>query len=153
MERLLKQIRKINKHDPFQGNVDIEYPADGADDMTQMKVTLRVPREEYFKTDPWGDAYCDSDEVDAYLFHITFDDEEYLDKPPKIRCQNDDIRHPNIEPGGGVCMNLLETYEWDDEMTLQGLISALFALLQSPNWDDPLHSISRSTSDDESSSY
>lgn len=125
MERLLKEIRKINKHDPFEGDVDVEFLDD--DDLRCVKLTLRF-------TDGVHEGA-------SYEFLVTFTD-DYFDSSPKIECLSD-IHHPNIksaDDGGDVCCNLFSNYDWDSDMTLQGIIAILYALVNSPNWDDPLHS-------------
>lgn len=153
MDRLFKQIRKIHKHDPFHGNVTIEYPHEN-DDLTAMSITCRVPKKSWFVVDGWGDWCGSEDNLSSFVFKITFND-DFLESMPNIRCESDDIHHPNIEPacaGGEVCANFLMADEWDQDTTLEGLISMLFGLLQSPNWDDPLHNLS-SREDSSSSEF
>lgn len=117
MDDLLKQIRKLNKKN--LDNVDVEF--DG-DDMTRLYVTLRV--EEGIHAGA------------TYKFLIRFN-HDFLESRPEVVCESE-IYHPNIEEGREVCCNLLKD-DWEDGTTLEGIIAALYCLLENPNFDSRLN--------------
>lgn len=142
MECLLRDIRRINKHNTFNDNVTIEFTED---DMSTMTLKLKV--EEGLHAGA------------TYLFQVGFRDDDFLTSsyPPNIRCLSP-IFHPNIVEDELICCNILGD-EWESNTTLEGVITALYCLLDNPELDNALsnwHSAIRwetSGSDDERNDY
>ena len=55
----------------------------------------------------------------------------------RVSCLSD-IRHPNIEDFGGICLNLID--DWNTDLTLADLIQGILFLFYEPNFEDPLTS-------------
>lgn len=121
MECLLRDIRRINKHNTFENNVDIEFHDD---DMSSMTLKLKVV--EGLHTGA------------SYLFKLEFRDDEFLQSSyaPRIKCLSS-VYHPNIVEDGQICCNLLGD-EWEPGTTLEGVITALYCLLDNPELDNAL---------------
>ncbi|OWF41872.1 uncharacterized protein LOC110461850 [Mizuhopecten yessoensis] len=67
---------------------------------------------------------------------------EYPECPPEVRCLTE-IYHPNIDTDDSddatnICVSLLESGEWDPNMTLEHCIQAVLFLFYNPNWGDAL---------------
>ncbi len=62
--------------------------------------------------------------------------EEYPIKPPKVLCTTK-VFHPNIDPEGHVCLNILRE-DWKPVLTLNAIFTGLHFLFLEPNPDDPL---------------
>jgi len=63
--------------------------------------------------------------------------EDFPHKAPKIKCLQK-IYHPNIDPQGNVCLNILRD-TWLPVLNLNAIIFGLQFLLLSPNPQDPLN--------------
>jgi len=72
------------------------------------------------------------------IFHFTFNmSQNYPHEPPKVKCTQK-IYHPNIDPEGNVCLNILRE-EWKPVLNLNAAIVGLQFLFLEPNASDPLN--------------
>ncbi|KCV72850.1 hypothetical protein H696_00425 [Fonticula alba] len=62
---------------------------------------------------------------------------DYPFRGPRIRCRQA-IFHPNIDVGGGVCLNILRL-EWSPVHTLEHLLVGLLNIMTEPYPEDPLN--------------
>ncbi|KAI9229188.1 MAG: putative E2 ubiquitin-conjugating enzyme [Piptocephalis tieghemiana] len=71
-------------------------------------------------------------------FHFTFTiSPEYPHQPPKVLCTQK-IYHPNIDPEGKICLNILRE-DWKPVLSLNAVVVGLQFLFLEPNPDDPLN--------------
>lgn len=137
MECLLRDIRRINKHKTFEDNVTIEFTDD---DLSSMTLKLNVVEGLHAGA--------------SYLFKLEFRDDQFLESTyaPRITCMSS-VYHPNIVEDEKICCNLLGD-EWESGTfqkktvclvkapfkgtTLEGVITALYCLLDNPELDNAL---------------
>lgn len=71
-------------------------------------------------------------------FHLSVSfSENYPFKPPKVQFVTK-IYHPNVDPEGNICMEILKTDSWKPANKLGDVLLSLYSLLSEPNADDPL---------------
>ena len=92
------------------------------DDMFNWQATLMGPTESPY-------------EGGVFYLDIKFP-EEYPFKPPRIYFITK-IYHPNINAGGGICLDILKD-QWSPALTISKVLLSICSLLNEPNPDDPL---------------
>lgn len=95
-------------------------------------ITLTHSSEAMFTIEP-NDGYWKGG---RYPFLLTFKD--YPVKPPAIRCLDLELKHPNIEAEGYICLNIIEEDVWNSSFRIVDVIQGLLFLFHYPNFADGL---------------
>lgn len=128
----MKQIRKINKHDPFDGNVKLWFDDDN---MEKLYMSLKIPDD---STSPHRGA--------TYKFSVLISGECHVSQG--VICLSS-VPHPNMEEGRNVCCNIFNDEEWDDDAMIESIIATLYSLIETPNHDSILSTWYRHSSLDD----
>jgi len=113
-----KECRKITKYDRFDGQVEIDFPDEDCLNTIHVIITPTQGLHKGAK----------------YTFIINFKH----DYP--IITTEERIYHPNIVPSE-VCLNIREIWEENNNLDLESVITAIFWLLENPNFNDPVNEI------------
>lgn len=119
-KRLQTELRNMNKK-PLK---DV-YANPTKDDLCVWDATIVGPPETPF-------------ENGKFNLTITFPS-DYPFKPPHVRF-NTRLYHPNVDSGGGICLDILKLSSWSPALSIQQLLLSISSLMVSPNADDPLSS-------------
>ncbi|XP_037529953.1 nedd8-conjugating enzyme UbcE2M-like [Rhipicephalus sanguineus] len=92
------------------------------DDLTNFKVIV-CPEEGFYR----GGRFVFDFRVGA----------NYPHEPPSVKCETS-VFHPNIDPEGNVCLNILRD-EWNPVLTLGSVVLGLLVIFLEPNTEDPLN--------------
>jgi ubiquitin-conjugating enzyme E2 D len=115
--RIKKELELFTKDPPMNCSAG---PLD--DDMYHWQATIMGPSDS-----PYHGG--------VFYLHINFP-QDYPYKPPKIKF-NTKIYHPNINSGGGICLDILKD-QWSPALTISKVLLSICSLLTDPNPDDPL---------------
>lgn len=117
-KRILQEIKELQNND--SDNVTAGPVSD--DNIFCWSATLIGPKDSPY-------------EGGIFLLNINFP-QDYPFKPPKINFQTK-IFHPNINSGGSICLDILNS-QWSPALTLSKTLLSISSLLTDPNPDDPL---------------
>lgn len=116
-KRITKELADLTQDPPANCSAGPE-----GDDIFHWTATLMGPQ---------GTPYHGG----IFYLNITFP-ANYPFKPPKIYFATK-IYHPNINSGGGICLDVLKD-NWSPALTISKILISICSLLDDPNPDDPL---------------
>lgn len=116
-KRITKELANFNKDPPANCSAGPE-----GDDIFHWTATIMGPA-----ASPY--------EGGVFYLNITFP-QNYPFKPPKVSFVTK-IYHPNINSGGGICLDILKE-NWSPALTISKVLLSICSLLDDPNPDDPL---------------
>ena len=115
--RIKKELEVLKNDPPFNCSAG---PQD--DDIYHWQATLMGPTDT-----PYAGG--------LFFLDIRFP-KDYPFKPPKVYFITK-IYHPNINAGGGICLDILKD-QWSPALTISKVLLSICSLLDEPNPDDPL---------------
>ena len=116
-KRITKELANLKKDPPANCSAGPE-----GDDIFHWTATIMGPE---------GTPYHGG----IFYLNITFP-ENYPFKPPKVHFVTK-IYHPNVNSGGGICLDVLKE-NWSPALTISKILISICSLLDDPNPDDPL---------------
>ncbi len=117
LQRITRELKALKEDPPANCSAG---PL--SDDMFRWQATLMGPTDTPY-------------EGGVFFLNIDFS-QDYPYKPPRIRFDTK-IYHPNINSGGGICLDILKE-QWTPALTLAKVLLSICSLLTDPNPDDPL---------------
>jgi len=116
-KRIAKELENFTKNPPSNCSAGPE-----GDDIYNWTGTIMGP--------------CDTPYAGGVFYlNINFP-ANYPFKPPKVTFVTK-IYHPNINSGGGICLDILKD-NWSPALTISKVLISICSLLDDPNPDDPL---------------
>lgn len=116
-KRIRKELEEIKNDPPTNCSAGVD-----GDDIYNWTATIMGPA---------GTPYHGG----VFYLNITFP-QNYPFKPPKVHFVTK-IYHPNINSGGGICLDILKE-NWSPALTVAKVLISICSLLDDPNPDDPL---------------
>jgi ubiquitin-conjugating enzyme E2 D/E len=117
LKRITKELNDIQKDPPTNcsaGPVDVN-------DMFNWSATIMGPSDSSYQGG-------------VFFLTIRFPS-DYPFKPPKVTFTTK-IYHPNINPNGAICLDILKD-QWSPALTISKVLLSISSLLTEPNPDDP----------------
>jgi len=115
--RIKKELEGLEKDPPFNCSAGPQ-----GDDIFHWQATVLGPADS-----PYAGG--------CFFLDIRFP-KDYPFKPPKVFFITK-IYHPNINAGGGICLDILKD-QWSPALTISKVLLSICSLLDDPNPDDPL---------------
>lgn len=117
LKRITKELNDIQKDPPTNCSAG---PVD-ANDMFNWSATIMGPSDSSYQGG-------------VFFLTIRFPS-DYPFKPPKVTFTTK-IYHPNINPNGAICLDILKD-QWSPALTISKVLLSISSLLTEPNPDDP----------------
>lgn len=117
MARINKELQDLWKDPPAYCSAGPK-----ADDVYDWEATIMGPENSVY-------------EGGVFKLSIKFP-QRYPFKPPKCKFITK-IYHPNVNMGGGICLDILKN-QWSPALTITKVLLSICSLLTDPNPDDPL---------------
>lgn len=117
LQRIQKEQKDIQKDPPSNCSAG---PV--GDDIYEWQATIMGPNDSPYKGG-------------IFYLKINFP-KDYPFKPPRCTFLTK-IFHPNVNSGGGICLDILKE-NWSPALTISKLLLSICSLMDDPNPDDPL---------------
>ncbi|KAK0561691.1 Ubiquitin-conjugating enzyme E2 4 [Tilletia horrida] len=117
LKRINKELADLGRDPPSSCSAGPQ-----GDNMFQWQATIMGPADS-----PYAGG--------VFFLNITFPT-DYPFKPPKCQFVTK-IYHPNINPNGSICLDILRD-QWSPALTISKVLLSICSLLTDPNPDDPL---------------